>query len=198
LESERFVPAALVRLPEPFDHPDFIYELKYDGFRTLAHTAPSNCVLVSRNGNVFKAFQSLRESLRSLDRPMILDGEIVNLDSEGRPQFYETLRRRGEQILYAFDILQLNGIDLRLRPLLERKEALLNAVAGHPGILPARHVEERGCDLFRLVCEQDLEGIVAKHKTGCYGEGWFKIRNSNYSQYEGRHELFRKRMAARA
>ena len=51
---------------------------------------------------------------------------------------------------------------------------------------------------FRLACERDLEGIVAKLKHGAYGERWYKIRNSRYSQYEGRRELFEKRMAGRA
>ena len=77
---------------------------------------------------------------------------------------------------------------------MERKAALQGVVNGHPRILFARHVERNGCDLYRLVCEQDLEGIVAKRKDGAYGEDWFKVRNRNYSQYEGRRELFERRV----
>ena len=63
-------------------------------------------------------------------------------------------------------------------------------------VLYAEHIEVYGVAFFRLACEQDLEGIVAKLKHGAYGEGWFKIRNPRYSQYEGRRELFEKRHAA--
>ena len=65
-----------------------------------------------------------------------------------------------------------------------------------PVLLYARHIEQNGTELYRLTCEQDLEGIVAKLKHGAYGKGWFKIRNPRYSQYEGRSELFEKRRAA--
>jgi len=57
-------------------------------------------------------------------------------------------------------------------------------------MLYARHIERNRVDFYRLACEQDLEGIVAKLKHGAYGEGWFKIRNPRYSQYEGRREMF--------
>jgi ATP-dependent DNA ligase len=67
-------------------------------------------------------------------------------------------------------------------------------VRDHPRILYARHIERTGCELFRLVCEQDLEGIVAKRRDGAYGEHWFKIRNPGYSHYEGRRELFERRV----
>lgn len=63
-------------------------------------------------------------------------------------------------------------------------------------MLYARHIERTGTDFFRLACEQDLEGIVAKLKHGAYGDGWFKIRNPRYSQYEGRREFFEKRAVA--
>jgi bifunctional non-homologous end joining protein LigD len=125
-----------------------------------------------------------------------LDGEIVVLDGSGRPQFYELLRRRGESVFYAFDVLMLDGRDLRSLPLMERKNILRPVVNKHPRILYARHFERNGCNLFRLVCERDLEGIVAKRRDAAYGEDWFKIRNPNYSQYEGRHELFEKRAKA--
>jgi ATP-dependent DNA ligase len=65
---------------------------------------------------------------------------------------------------------------------------------GHPRVLYANHIERDGCALFKLACEQDLEGIVAKRRNAAYGDDWFKIRNPNYSQYEGRGELFEKRV----
>jgi ATP-dependent DNA ligase len=60
-------------------------------------------------------------------------------------------------------------------------------------LLHADHSERNGIEFFRLTCEQDLEGIVAKLKHGRYGEGWFKIRNPKHSRREGRRELFEKR-----
>jgi len=189
-----FRPADPIQRRGPFDDPRFIYELKHDGFRALAHITPNDCRLISRRGNVYKSFSSLRESLMSLKCETVLDGEIVVLDGTGRPQFYELLRRRGEPIFYAFDVLMLDGQDLRSLPLLERKNILRRVVRKHRRILYARHFEQNGCDLFRLACDQDLEGIVAKRRDAVYGEDWFKIRNPNYSQYEGRQELFEKRV----
>ena len=60
-------------------------------------------------------------------------------------------------------------------------------------MLYTHHVERTGLEFYRLACEMDLEGVVAKLKHGAYGEGWFKIRNARYSQYEGRRELFEKK-----
>jgi bifunctional non-homologous end joining protein LigD len=126
-----------------------------------------------------------------------LDGEIVILDSAGRPHFYELLRRRGrgEPVFYAFDLLWLDGQDLRPLPLLERKRLLRSIIPEQPSaLLYASHIERNGLEFLRLTCEQDLEGIVAKLKHGRYGEGWFKIPNPKYSQREGRRELFERRL----
>jgi bifunctional non-homologous end joining protein LigD len=131
----------------------------------------------------------------SLNCEAVLDGEIVVLDGTGRPQFYELLRRRGEPVFYAFDVLMHGGQDLRVLPLIERKKILRRVVKKHPRILYAEHFERNGRDLFRVVCEQDLEGVVAKRRDAAYGVDWFKVRNPNYSQYDGRQELFEKRIA---
>jgi ATP-dependent DNA ligase len=95
-------------------------------------------------------------------------------------------------VFYAFDCLWHDGKDLRAVPLLERKQILEQIVRAHPAVLFAQHVESRGCQLFNIVRERDLEGIVAKRKDAAYGVDWFKIRNPNYSQYEGRQGLFEK------
>jgi len=84
---------------------------------------------------------------------------------------------------------------IRCHPLIQRKRRLERIVTGHPSILFAQHIESHGCQLFQHVCEQDLEGIVAKRKDSAYGVDWFKIRNPTYSQYEGRRELFEKRIS---
>ena len=167
--------------------------MKYDGFRALAYIQGGHCELVSRKGHVYKSFASLCATLAAIERNTILDGEITCVDANGRPQFYELMRRRGEPIFYAFDVLWLDGEDLRTWPTQARKMVLEDVVRARPGILYARHFETRGVDLFRAVCEQDLEGIVAKHTLAPYGSElmpWIKVLNPNYSQREGRRELF--------
>lgn len=90
-----FTPADLTRLPAAFDHDDFIFELKMDGFRALAYVDEHQTRLVSRNGNTYKRFVDLCAAIHiDLDCTAVLDGEIVQLDAEGRPQFYDLLRRR--------------------------------------------------------------------------------------------------------
>ena len=197
------VPMRLVRVPEPFDRDDFIFELKYDGFRAVAHIAQGTCQLVSRNRNVFKRFGKLASEIaRAVQIDCVLDGEIVALDSDGRPQFYDLMRRRGDLCFYAFDVLAVGDEDLRDRPLIERKARLRRIVPNRESrVLYVSHFERTGVDLFRVVCEQDLEGTVAKWKYGAYLDGaaeqtsWFKVKNSTYSQAEGRRELFQKRLA---
>ncbi len=125
--------------------------------------------LISRRGNPYKSFAVLRESLRSLNREAVLDGEIVVLDASGRPQFYELLRRRGEPVFYAFDCLMHGGHDLRALPLMNRKEILKRVVRDHPRILLAHHFDRDGRALFRRACEHDLEGIVAKWRDDANG-----------------------------
>ena len=145
---------------------------------------------------MYKSFAPLCSTLAGLGRQAILDGEIACLDSCGKPQFYELLRRRGEPIFYAFDVLWLDGEDLRVRPTLERKLIFEELVRDRAGILYARHFVRRGVALFRIVCKQDLEDIVAKHTWAPYGSAempWIKALNPNYSQREGRRELFEKR-----
>ncbi|HVO64315.1 MAG TPA: hypothetical protein VMT53_25570, partial [Terriglobales bacterium] len=91
----------------PFSHPDWLFEIKHDGFRALLYSDKDGVQLVSRRGNVFKSFPGLCEGLtRDLKgRRCVLDGEIVCLDGQGRSQFNELLFRRGEPFFYAFDIL---------------------------------------------------------------------------------------------
>jgi bifunctional non-homologous end joining protein LigD len=126
----------------------------------------------------------------------VLNGEIAWLDADGRPQFYDLLRRRCDPVFYAFDVLWLDGTDLRERPLIERKRILRSLVPEQsPSVLYADHINGRGMEFFRLACQHDLEGVVAKLRDGKYGEGWYKIRNPAHSQYEGRRELFERRRA---
>jgi bifunctional non-homologous end joining protein LigD len=157
----------LVVCPEPFDHPDWLFELKYDGWRAIAYIDNGRCRLVSRRRHVYSSFRSLCAELAKLP-PCMLDGEIVCLDAEGKPQFYDLRRRSGYAVFVAFDILELNGRDLKRQPLIERKATLRKLIPSGGHILCARHIDTRGIGLFRETCRRDLEGIVAKWKHGEY------------------------------
>src|SRR6202166_890459 len=153
------------------------------------------CELISRKRNAYKSFNELRENLAKLKvQNAVIDGEIVCLDAEGRSIFNELLFRRGSPIFYAFDLLYLNGRDLRQLPLIERKEKLRALIekSGLQDVICGKYVEGRGVDLFNEVVRRNLEGVVAKRKTGTYAtvSGWLKIKNPNYTQSERRHELF--------
>jgi bifunctional non-homologous end joining protein LigD len=188
------IPAKLARSLEPFDDKDWLFELKHDGFRSLAYVEDGHCRLVSRRRNTYKSFEVLREALSGLKaQSAILDGEIVALDTNGVSQFKELLYRRGRAVFFAFDLLWLNGIDLRQTPLIDRKRKLRRLIEGGDcsEIIYAQHVERDGKLLFQEVCERNLEGIVCKRRMGVYSEhGWLKIKNPKYTQAEGRHEMF--------
>jgi ATP dependent DNA ligase domain len=90
----QFDPMPLASLHAPFDHPDWIFELKYDGFRALAYIEAGACRLVSRKRTQYKIFPQLSESIAAvIPGQVVLDGEIVHLASDGRPMFYELMRR---------------------------------------------------------------------------------------------------------
>ena len=116
----------LARFDTRFEHRDWIFEPKLDGFRAVAYIENGTCQLVSRNRNAFKTFVDLAQAIGQElpSHSAILDGEIVRPGPDGRPMFYELMRRRGPFCFYAFDLLWLDGRDLRDRPLLERKAAL--------------------------------------------------------------------------
>jgi bifunctional non-homologous end joining protein LigD len=206
-----YQPLPLARARAPFSHHDWLFEIKWDGFRALLYSDKDGVRLVSRNGNTFKSFPTLCDGLaRDLKgRRCVLDGEIVCLDAAGKPQFRELLFRRAEPLFIAFDLLWdehtksddeeemrgfRNGEDLRYLPLIDRKLRLHAVVPKHcERLLFCDHVDQDGDGLFRLACEQDLEGIVAKRKSDPYlaeHARWLKIRNQAYSQWVGREELF--------
>jgi bifunctional non-homologous end joining protein LigD len=180
---------------EPFDDPEWLFEFKYDGFRALCHIEQGRCRFVSRNGNLLSRFEALGDQVAAvLDvDDAIIDGEVIVVDETGRPQFYELLRVPRSANYVAFDILWLNGTDLRALPLDERRRRLQGILPkGSPIVSEALFVEGRGRELFKLMCANDLEGIVAKRLADPYGGRfrWLKIKNPDYSQKEGRAELF--------
>ena len=121
----------------------------------------------------------------------ILDGEIAVLNPEGRSIFADLMIGRGEPSYCAFDLVWLNGRDLRHKALLERKRVLSKLVPkDHPRLLYMSHVDSDGMRFFELVCEQNLEGIVCKPKMSPYPFTWIKVKNPNYTQAVDRGEWF--------
>jgi bifunctional non-homologous end joining protein LigD len=191
----RVQPINPAKIAAPFDHQDWVFELKHDGFRALAYVESGRCRLISRKQIQYKSFASLATALAGLRvHNAILDGEIVCLDQDGRSQFLQLMRRRkAEASFYAFDLLWLNGEDLRPLPLIERKRRLRRLIRGHAGLLFAQPIQGSGVELFQAICARDLEGVVAKHRLGPYEPvpmTWFKIINPDYSQKRGRKEMF--------
>jgi len=185
------------RIAQPFDHLDWIFELKHDGFRALAYVEDGTCRLISRKQIIYKSFGALAAALADLPvANAILDGELVCLGADGRSQFIELMRkRRREAVFYAFDLLWHDGEDLRPLPLVERKRRLRRLVRSHDRLLFAEQIQGKGVELFQAICARDIEGIVAKHRLGPYVARpvtWFKVLNENYSQRRGRLEMFDK------
>jgi bifunctional non-homologous end joining protein LigD len=197
----RFQPMPLQTRPSPFDDPNWIFELKYDGFRALAFIENGCCQLISRNGNPFASFADLAKGIGAAvpnTHLTVLDGEIVCVDRMGRPQFRDLLFHRGDPCFFAFDLPISEGKDCRMERLTDRKQELRRLLRRLPmdsRLNYAEHIDDFGMILFQRICELDLEGLVAKHKLGPYvidreSSTWFKIRNRGYSQMSDREELF--------
>jgi bifunctional non-homologous end joining protein LigD len=157
----------------PFDDADWLFELKYDGFRALAVVEHGRAQLLSRNGHPFASFSALAESISdSLPNVRaVIDGEICCLDRRGRPQFKNLMFRRGNPCFFAFDLLTCDGKDYRRDALVDCKQELRRLLARSPATSPLKYTEYIdgfGMALFPRVCELDLEGIVAKQKFGSY------------------------------
>src|SRR5215472_2685208 len=147
--------------------------------------------LISRNGHIFDRFDALAGQVTAalaVD-DAIIDGEIIAADETGRPRFYDLLRRARAPAYVAFDLLWLDGVDLRQLPLHERRRRLRAVLPeASPILSEARCVTGRGRELFDLVCAHDLEGIVGKRAGDPYEPcmRWLKVKNRDYSQAEGR------------
>lgn len=168
---------------------DWIYELKYDGYRIVAYTEGGGVRLVSRNGNDYtKYFPEAAEALTELSdgRAMILDGEMVIMDESGKTDF-QALQNymknsKGKNLTYViFDLLSLDGKDMRDIPLLKRKEALENLLRNAPPpLLYSCHVKGGGEESLAAACGAGMEGIVGKKPDSVYSGkrngDWIKIK----------------------
>ena len=170
---------------EPFDHPDWIFEVKWDGYRAVAEIRDKVVSLYSRNNISFaKRFAPVVESLQKFTFDAVLDGEVVVVDDQGRPDF-QMLQHYQEgkgHLLYAvFDLLYFQGHDLTSLPLLRRKELLKKILPSDPRIRFSDHVAKEGVLFYRVAREKGLEGIIAKQGQSIYEAGrrsgqWLKIK----------------------
>jgi bifunctional non-homologous end joining protein LigD len=178
-------PLTLVPGREPFDDPDWIFEPKYDGFRGLVYASESGCEIRSRRDIPMRRYQDLWGRVAEVlgHREAILDGEIVSLDKNGKPVFHDLVRRQGFIAFAAFDLLWLEGRDLRSKPLAARKELLTRLLPEDTGPLyKILTIEEHGRALFGAARKMDLAGIVAKRKRDGYGPEttWYRIDNPGH------------------
>src|SRR5262249_40825403 len=142
--------------------------------------------LYSRNHKPFEdRFAPVVESLRGLGHDAVLDGEVVVVDDTGKSQFQllQNYQRtgKGRLVYYVFDLLYLDGRDLRSEPLKRRKQLLQKVLGSLPHVRLGEHVEQRGVAFFKAAVAQGLEGIIAKDAASPYREGarggeWLKIK----------------------
>lgn len=168
---------------------DWLYEMKYDGYRILSYLEGNNVQLITRNGHDYtKYFQDVSYSLIdwAAGRAMILDGEMTITDTSGKTDF-QALQNfmknpKGKNLTYiVFDILALDGADLRSRHLIDRKETLETLIKDAPkNLYYSRHVRGNGKESFAAACEAGMEGIVGKKADSIYSGtrngDWIKLK----------------------
>jgi bifunctional non-homologous end joining protein LigD len=193
-------PMLATSIDEPFDGPDWLFEIKWDGYRAIAFIEGGKVRLVSRNQNdLTPRYPELKDLPNFIKaKAAILDGEVVALDEQGRASFslmqqrtgFRSGGRRGAAnadvpvLYYAFDLLYLDGYDLRKLPLEERKKRLaaliISGDAAGDVVRFSDHYEKQGKALFEIAQEKGLEGILAKKRESIYQERrsteWLKIK----------------------
>ena len=183
-------------IDEPFDGSDWLFEIKWDGYRAIAFIENNKVRLVSRNQNELTArYPELTDLPHYVKaKTAILDGEVVALDEQGRPSFSLMQQRTGFRpggrraasnadvpvLYYAFDLLYLDGYDWRRVPLENRKKELASLLIAGDSLRYSDHYEKEGKALFEIAREKGLEGILAKKRDSIYQERrsaeWLKIK----------------------
>jgi bifunctional non-homologous end joining protein LigD len=178
---------------EPFDSDEWIFELKWDGYRAICTVdAAHRLTLVSRNGlDLLQRFPDLAELSHAFARvPIVVDGEICSLDAKGRSDF-QRLQEYGEKgypLTYvAFDVIYAKGHDLRKTAVEERKAMLEEVIADDATVMYSKHVVAKGKALFAQAKRAHLEGIVGKKRGSFYQERrsreWVKIKAQNEEEF---------------
>ena len=176
---------------EPFDDPAWVFETKWDGFRMIASIERGRVTLYSRNGlNVSDRYAPVAAALGKLKRDAVLDGELAALDRQGvsRFQLLQNALRSEARLLYCFfDLMFLDGEDLRRLPLVERKEQLRGLLPDDPLLAFSEHWPEHGIRLFKEAERRGLEGVMAKRAKSPYRSGqrsadWLKIKTARHQE----------------
>ncbi len=179
-------PCLPTKAPQPPTGEAWLHEIKHDGFRVIARKDGARVRLYSRPGNdLTYRFPLIVESLARLpSRSCIIDGEAVCCGDDGVPSFDRIRYRRHDAgvFLYAFDLIELNGDDLRREPLDVRKATLASLLMRTaPGLRLNQDIEADGPTVFAHACKMGLEGIVSKRKGSTYRSGrspdWLKSKN---------------------
>jgi bifunctional non-homologous end joining protein LigD len=178
----------LAKLREkPFDDPNWLYEIKWDGYRAIAELNGRNSRLYSRNGLSFEnEYAVIFDELMKIKKKAILDGEIVAFNEKGMPSF-QLLQQYGQRndvplLYYVFDILSLNGKSLEDKPLIERKQILKDLLPESDVVKYCDHIEGQGKKFFEVMQKKGLEGMIAKRADSLYSEGsrsndWLKVKH---------------------
>lgn len=188
-------PMLATPIEKPFDDPEWLYEIKWDGYRAVSFIEDGKVRLVSRNQNDLTGeFPELRDLSKLIKaKNAILDGEVVALDEQGRASFSLMQQRTGirkggrriganrelQVVYYLFDLIYLDGYDLRRVDLEQRKRVLSQIIVASDLVRYSEHFSQ-GLKLFEAVKKQGLEGILAKKRRSCYEErrsrDWLKIK----------------------
>jgi len=180
------IPAQPVVASRPPSGANWVHEIKHDGYRLIVRRDGAVVRLYTRRGNNWTArlpaIAAAAERIRA--KSFTIDGEAVVVGPDGLSRFEELRRREAAHtaILYAFDLIEHDGEDLRNRPFLDRKDALARLLRDtEAGILFNEHVAEDGPTVFAHACRLGAEGIVSKRANGTYRSGpcsvWIKVRN---------------------
>lgn len=204
LAKRKFINASRSKMPsnlkpmlatlvdEPFNDEDWQFEVKLDGYRSLAYLKNNKAEIRSRNDHSFtKKFEPIHKALVQWNINAVVDGEIVVLNEEGVPDFNGiqqwNRKKQGQLVYYVFDLLWLDGFDIMEEPLHVRREILKQLIPENTAIRFSEHIDAIGKDFFEIAKQNGLEGIVAKKKDAPYlpnsrSNTWLKIK------VEQRHE----------
>jgi bifunctional non-homologous end joining protein LigD len=190
MPTRPFEPCIPTRATKVPTGPDWIHEIKHDGYRLIVQKDHKRVRLFTRNGHDWTDRHPLivESALKNRSSSFVIDGEAVLLGVDGVSDFdgLHTRKHDAEVQLYAFDCLALDGEDLRKLPLSSRKTNLARLLARRPdGIFVAPFEQgDIGPDLFRKACEFGLEGLVSKHRARSYRAGtsphWIKVKNPKH------------------
>jgi bifunctional non-homologous end joining protein LigD len=182
------IPMLATLINEPFDDANWLYEIKWDGYRAVAYCDGKNVELVSRNLKPFtEKYIPVRDALKELNLKAVFDGEIVAVDAKGLAVFQSLQNWQNTPVrlqFFIFDILWLDGYDLTKIPLEERKRILAEVLPANDDVIKySDHVVEKGKEFFDVAVSQGLEGIMAKKANSIYEigqrtEDWVKIKVS--------------------